>query len=142
MKKFLEKLKPVALYIWQLPQNLLGLALIAYYKPQRKHVLENGVEIHYATKMKGGISLGKYALVNTLHYRYKLSDSLKRDTVRHEAIGHTKQSRIFGWLYLPIIGLQSITWAGLYGTLVKPTKNGYYKFWTEKWADKLAGVKR
>jgi hypothetical protein len=40
------------------------------------------------------------------------------------------------------VGLQSICWAGLYGTIIKPTKNGYYRFWTESWADKLGGVKR
>ena len=71
--------------------------------------------------MSGGISLGKYSLVNTCHYRVKLEDSLKRDTVRHEAIGHAKQSLYFGPLYLIIIGLSSITWAGLYGTKLFPT---------------------
>lgn len=143
MKNLLNKIKRVAMYAWQLPQNLLGLALIKYYKPERKYVLDNGVEIHYATKMQGGISLGKYALVNTCHYRKTLEETIKRDTVRHEAIGHTKQSRILGPLYLPIVGLQSICWAGIYGTkLFPPTPNGYYKFWTEKWADKLADVER
>lgn len=130
------------MYLWQLPQNLLGLALVACYKPERKHVLENGVEIHFSTKMRGGISLGKYSIVNTIHYRKELENSLKRDTVRHEAIGHAKQSQILGWLYLPVIGLPSICWAGLYGTLVKPTENGYYKVFPENWADKLGGVKR
>ena len=142
MKNFLNVLKQIALYIWQLPQNLLGLALIAYYKPERLHVLDNGVEVHFATRMKGGISLGKYSLVNTCHYRKTLEETIKRDTVRHEAIGHAKQSRMFGPLYLPIVGIQSICWAGLYGTVIKPTTNGYYKFWTEKWSDKLAGVER
>ena len=33
MKKFLNILKEAALYLWQLPQNLLGLILIAIYKP-------------------------------------------------------------------------------------------------------------
>ena len=138
----MKKFKSILTYLWQLPQNLLGLALVAYYKPERKHVLENGVEIHFATKMHGGISLGKYSIVNTIHYRKELENSLKRDTVRHEAIGHAKQSQILGWLYLPIVGLQSICWAGLYGTVIKPTRNGYYRFWTESWADKLGGVKR
>lgn len=143
MKKFLNIIKGAALYLWQLPQNLLGLLLIAIYKPSRKHILENGVEVHYSHKMNGGISLGKYALVHTIHYRQNMADSLKRDTVRHEAIGHTKQSLMLGPLYLPVVGLQSICWAGLYGTKLFPaTTNGYYKFWTEKWADKLAGIVR
>ena len=142
MKKFLNILKEAAKYIWQLPQNLLGLILIAFYRPERKHVLENGVEVHYATRMKGGISLGRYSIVNTCHYRKDVNESLKRDTVRHEAIGHVKQSLLFGWLYLPVIGLSSFVWCSIYGRLVPYTYNGYYKFWTEKWADELAGVKR
>lgn len=143
MKNFISKLKNVMLYIWQLPQNLLGLLLIAIYRPSRKHTLDNGVEIYYSHKMSGGISLGKYAIVHTIHYRQNVEDSIKRDTVRHEALGHTKQSMWLGPLYLPTIGLCSICWAGLYGTKLCPaTTNGYYKFWTEKWADKLAGVER
>ena len=138
----MKKLKEILLYLWQLPQNLLGLILIAYYKPERKHVLDNGVEIHFATRMHGGISLGKYSIVNTIHYRKELENSLKRDTVRHEAIGHAKQSQMLGPLYLPVVGLPSICWAGLYGTIVKETKNGYYKVFPENWADKLGGVKR
>ena len=92
----MKKFKSILMYLWQLPQNLLGLALVACYKPERKHVLENGVEIHFSTKMRGGISLGKYSIVNTIHYRKELENSLKRDTVRHEAIGHAKQSQILG----------------------------------------------
>ena len=134
--------KNTLLYLWQLPQNLLGLVLVAFYKPERKYVLEDGVEIHFATRMHGGISLGKYSIVNTIHYRKSLEESLKRDTVRHEAIGHAKQSKMLGWLYLPIVGLCSICWAGLYGTVVKETKNGYYKVFPENWADRLGGVIR
>ena len=130
------------LYIWQLPQNLLGLLLIALYKPQRKHILENGVEIHYSHKMNGGISLGKYCLVNTCHYRILVDNTLKRKTVRHEAIGHTKQSRMLGWLYLIIIGLPSIVCAGLYRSVMKKNEDDYFKFYTERWADKIAGIKR
>jgi hypothetical protein len=62
-------------------------------------------------------------------------------TVRHE-YGHQVQSKIFGPIYLLVIGLPSIIWAGMYGVIIKPTHNGYYKFFTEKWADRLGGVKR
>lgn len=142
MKQFLNILKKVAKYIWQLPQNLLGLILIAFYKPEYKHIMNNGNVICFATRMRGGISLGKYSIVNTYHYRKDINESLKIDTVRHEAIGHYKQSLMFGWLYLPIIGLSSFAWCSIYGRLVPYTHNGYYVFWTEAWADKLADVKR
>lgn len=142
LKDFTKAICRFLSFVWQLPQNLLGLLLIAFYKPERKHVMENGNEIHFANKMKGGISLGKYSIVNIGHYRQLIENSLKRDTVRHEAIGHAKQSLYLGWLYLIVIGLPSIIWASLYGTLIKPSRNGYYKFYTERWADKLGGVKR
>lgn len=135
-------MKELLKYLWQLPQNLLGLLLFAFYRPDRMHTTQNGIVICYSYKMKGGLSLGKYSFVNVCHYRTDINESLKRDTVRHEAIGHAKQSLYLGWLYLPIVGLQSILWAALYGRIVKPTKNGYYRFWTEKWADRLGGVKR
>lgn len=138
----MKRIKKIALYVWQLPQNLLGLLLIAFYRPERVHVMENGNRICFANRMRGGISLGKYSLVNTSHYRKDINESLKRDTVRHEAIGHARQSLYLGWLYLIVIGLPSIVWAMLYGRVIEPTKNGYYQFWTERRADKLAGVKR
>ena len=138
----MNKIKNILLYLWQLPQNLLGLGLVAFYKPERKYVLDNGVEIHFATRMRGGISLGKYSLVNTIHYRNELKDSLKRDTVRHEAIGHSLQSRLLGWFYLLVIGIPSITWAGIHRIQKVADKWSYYDFYTEKWADKIAGVER
>lgn len=134
----MKKFKRFLLYLWCLPQNLLGLLLIAFYRPERMHIMENGNQIHFSTRMKGGISLGKYSLVNVGHYRHDINESLKRDTVRHEAIGHARQSLYLGWLYLIVIGLPSIVWAMLYNGDGK----GYYKFFTERWADKIAGVER
>lgn len=131
-------MKNILLYLWQLPQHLVGLLLVACYKPERKHIMDNGNIIYFSTRMLGGISLGKYSLVNIGHYRLKIEDSLKRDTVRHEAIGHAQQSRWLGWLYLIVIGLQS----GLHAVLCKCRTHNYHDMWFEKWADKIAGVKR
>lgn len=140
--KALKIIKNVLLYIWQLPQNLIGLLLLWYYKPNRKHVIDDDVEIYFTNDFPGGISLGKYSIVQAYHYRTDINESLKRDTVRHEAIGHAKQSKYLGPLYLFVIGIPSIVWAGLYGSVIPETPNGYYKFYTEKWADKLGGVIR
>ena len=135
-------MKNILLYLWQLPQNLVGLLLVAIYKPERKHIIDNGNIIYFSTRMLGGISLGKYSLVNIGHYRHDINESLKRDTVRHEAIGHAKQSLYLGWLYLLIIGLPSIAWAGIHRIKRVAEKWSYYAFYTEKWADRIAGVKR
>lgn len=43
-------------------------------------------------------------------------------------------------LYLIVIGLPSLLWAWL-GDSIAPGKS-YYWFYTERWADRLGGVKR
>lgn len=117
-------------YIWELPQNLLGLLLRVIYKGTDSEY--DGAVVRRSLKMQGGISLGRYIIV---------SQFASKTTVMHE-YGHCLQSRRLGWLYLLVIGLPSIVWAGLYGTVVKPTKNGYYRWYTERWADRLGGVER
>lgn len=142
MNKFLIILKEIALYIWQLPQNILGLILLAIYRPETKFVASNGNFVYFASRMGGGISLGKYSIISSFYYREDMIEPLATAVAKHEAIGHGTQSRYLGPLYLPVVGLSSIIWAGLYGAVIPYTKNGYYKFWTEKWADKLGGVVR
>ena len=144
MKKLLNFLKQVALYIWQLPQNLLGLIFILCYKPTEYIELKNGNKVYFSKNMSGGISLGKYSIISRYYFtKYKSKKELyNSDIVKHEAIGHGTQSRILGPLYLLVIGLPSLIWAWLYGEVIPYTKNGYYKFYTEKWADTLADIKR
>jgi hypothetical protein len=123
-------MKSILLYLWSLPQNLLGLLLRAIYKGYDSQY-EDAI-VRRSVKMKGGISLGRYIIINQWS---------GKKTVQHE-YGHCIQSRRLGWLYLIVVGLPSIIWAGLYGTIVKRSPNGYYRFWTERRADKLGGVKR
>lgn len=98
----------------------------------------------------GGISLGKYSIINSYYAGLKtgnktmkpIEELVQLNVVKHEGIGHGTQSRYLGWFYLLIIGLPSIVWASLYGSIIPYTHNGYYKFPTEAWADKLAGIVR
>ena len=117
-------------YIWELPQNLLGLLLRAIYKGEDTEYKD--VVVRRSRSMLGGISLGRYIIVG---------DYASERTVMHE-YGHCLQSRRLGWLYLLVVGLPSIIWAGLYGRAIPRTENGYYRFITERWADKLGNVKR
>ena len=125
-------LKSILLYIWQLPQNLLGLLFLLVLAGETRHRLGN-IMFYFLKSFPGGITLGEYIIVGT---RQQLS-------VRHE-FGHVLQSRILGPLYLPIIGLFSSVHAGLNGVIrcCKKHPEGYYHFWTEKWADRLGGVER
>ena len=59
-------------YLWQLPQNLLGLLLIALYKPERKHVMDNGNEIHFATRCSVVLSVALSLLMAYLSHYFEL----------------------------------------------------------------------
>lgn len=119
-------------WVWQLPQNTVGLIYRSYIKNDITKTMYDESNHCYLifNKYTGGVSLGKYVFI---YYRY---DNLSY-TVMHET-GHVIQSRILGPLYLIIVGLPSIIWATVHRKIV-PNIN-YYSFPTEKWANKLIGI--
>ena len=131
MKRFVE----ILLYLWQLPQNLAGLLLVAVfgwcipidYRGNNHHLPSSLVFIR--EKMRGGISLGRYIIMND-----RLSDDIR--VYQHER-GHSIQSMILGPLYLFVIGLPSILWAAWWN---EDRGLSYYWFYTERWADHLGGT--
>lgn len=129
------KLFKFILYLWQLPQNILGI-ILHLWMPGTKYIYSSGIDninVYKSAGMSGGISLGKYVIV------YRSSGTT---TIKHE-LGHCKQSQYLGWFYLIIIGLPSIVWATLHTYNKKiAEKYSYYSFYTERWADKLGGVVR
>lgn len=117
-------------WIWQLPQNLCGLIYKLSIKKDIISIIDEGNDFDvYLKRSNGGITLGKYIFV----YQ-KFSDISK--VIQHES-GHVKQSIILGPLYLIVIGLPSILWAGFIHKTFFKTKS-YYWFYTESWANKLA----
>jgi hypothetical protein len=70
-----------------------------------------------------------------------LINTWKLDYIAHE-YGHTIQSHKLGLVYLLVIGLPSLIWAGCFEKYRKKHGVSYYSFYTEKWADKLGGVER
>ena len=123
--------KNIILYLWQLPQNLIGLLLVLILQPEESYDME-GCRLYYATRMRGGISLGRYVIVRSWMKDYT------GNTERHE-LGHAKQSRMLGWFYLFVIGIPSILWAAWWN---EGRNRDYYSFYTERWADHLGGVNR
>jgi hypothetical protein len=129
--------KGIFLSVWECLQNFVGFVAFWLYKGE---ILENkdvyGVNDDFVTikicdNLKGGVSLGEYILIGKNKFRNNAWS-----VTRHE-FGHTKQSRILGPLYLFVIGIPSILHAS-----IGLTDEVYYKFYTEKWADKLGGVTR
>lgn len=135
MKKFIK----VLFYVWQLPQNLLGLLLIdfynakfvGYYKPKR---MKRAVVIYLSKTIPTRLTLGKYIIFDPKHRDSK--------TIRHQC-GYARLSEIFGWLYLPLIGIPSLFYALCAKLLhIEYFEKNYCNLYPEKWANKLGGVKR
>ena len=126
-------MREVLLYIWQLPQNLVGLLMLAIVRPEDIYDYEGEKLCYSYRRMRGGISLGKYIIVRSA-FR-----GMNDQTEKHE-LGHARQSRILGPLYLLVIGLPSLLWALWWRERDRGVS--YYSFYTERWADTLGGVTR
>lgn len=126
-------MKKLILFIWQLPQNLLGFLLSRKASFQMK--VKNKI-IYYKKFLNSGVSLGQFII---------LDDSIQSskdwlNIIFHE-IGHSKQSLYLGWLYLPVIGLPSF-FRNIYARIFKKNDTWYYSGFPENWADKLGNVNR
>ena len=114
------------LWVWCFPQMLAGLIVKVVTRAENK-----GSYYTYGIK-RGSLSLGSYIFLCPQH------DGNTR-VLKHE-YGHTRQSLYLGWLYLLVIGLPSIIWAGCLKQYRRKHNVSYYAFYTERWADKLGGV--
>lgn len=133
-------MKKVLLWLWQLPQNLLGLILILRFKEcMQDYNFKDGTkgDIYFKPLFGSGVSLGNYIILDTeyLHYLTIIDDSLN-----HEH-GHQKQSMYLGPLYLIVIGIPSML-GNIYSRIFHKDSEWYYKQPWEAWADKLGGVER
>ena len=126
-------MRKALLWLWQLPQHLLGLAVWKVLKLAGKVV--STVESHdnaiIFVDVQIGLSLGKYIFI---------CKSYGGNTIKHEQ-GHSVQSRRLGPLYLLIIGLPSFT-GNIYSRITHKNSAWYYRQPWEAQADKLGGVRR
>ena len=123
MGKFFRFVAKVLLWLWKFPQHLC--ALVYLNKPfDRSDMVVRHYERH-GWSYGGAVTLGEYIFTDR---------DASVDILTHE-YGHVVQSRMFGPLYLIVIGLPSMIHAGLHKSVCgdKP----YSHFCTEKWADKL-----
>ena len=124
----------LVLWAWQLPQNLLGAFWGFILEPGAKSVcLDRERDVRYiiVPNFRGGVSLGRTVIVNR--------DEVERPLMWRHEYGHCRQSQYLGCLYLLVIGIPSAVWALIYNPKWRVS---YYAFYTERWADKLGGIKR
>lgn len=129
----------ILLYLWQLPQNILGLLVIFFTQARYNDIDDDERNNYWLTRnYHFGVSLGNYIIFG--------NGLISKNDVKHEQ-GHQKQSLYFGWLYLLAIGLPSFC-GNIYDRLFHKKWNRfkrkiwYYSQPWEKWADKLGGVEK
>lgn len=121
-------MKTKLLWLWCLPQNIVGLIV-------KKVTGAKRVGDHYEYNVKSGsVSLGNYIFLCPSHWNSEVM-------LKHEQ-GHQKQSLYLGWLYLLVIALPSLIWAGCFNEYREKNNISYYSFYTEDWANKIAGIGR
>ena len=102
--------------IWQLPQNLIGRLVKKIFKAEFKSTYKDANI--YVWDRDDGISLGSYIFVP----RYA-----NETFIKHE-YGHTLQSKKLGWLYLFVISIPSLIWAGCFEGYRRKHNVSYYSF--------------
>lgn len=118
--------------LWGLPQNLAGGILFLLLR-RSEHIRFHGAVVT-AWRFRSCCSIGCFIFMDAccLHDRRLLV---------HE-FGHTVQSAILGWLYLPVIALPSAVWFSVPALRNWRRRTGYsyYRFYTERWANHLGEV--
>lgn len=120
------------LTIWLLPQNIIGLFVFLFTKLQGAKSEKYKGTIVTRWKYGSGVSLGQFIFVG---------ENASEKTIKHE-YGHYIDGTCLGWLYLFVIGIPSVIWAGCFGKYRAKHNISYYDFYTERRADLLGEVKR
>ena len=124
-------------YLWQLPQNILGLIGILFFRG--KHIETYNDKKVYLVKGDFAVSLGDYILISRRWWR-RMSEKGRDRTIAHE-YGHCRQSEMLGPLYLLIVGIPSLGFNLISRKSMKFALK-YYDRYPENWADKLGNVDR
>ena len=128
-------------WTWGLPQNLLaGLLYVILYRSHQHETFHQA----YVTFWNHPYSMGCGMFIFQGDYSYSHLSAARNAEINSKVLlheyGHTVQSLILGPLYLPVIALPSLLWAGL--PMAKRWRKkhtvSYYKFYTENWANKLS----
>lgn len=119
-------------FCWEAPQVIAGAVVKLVYI---RHGLREVDTYRQGTcqiqnwNMTSGVSLGWF------QFTHPFAD---KDTCSHE-VGHSVESLVLGPLYLVVIGLPSLLWAGIIHPYFMPNKS-YYWFYTERITDRIAGI--
>ncbi len=119
-------------WTWGLPQNVVGGILYLHYRRKGCPCFSyQGARAVIWTQKSGSMSMGMFLF---LHPTWKPHN---HRLLSHE-YGHTIQSLLLGPMYLPLVGIPSILWAGLpaFERMRRRTHRSYYSVYPENWANR------
>ena len=125
-------MKKILLYMWQLPQNIVGFLL--HLGCEKMFLF--GYTYYINKLFKDGISLGNYILL----YPKEIFFCDLENVLKH-LYGHQIQSKYLGPLYLFVVGIPSVIGYFIYKNREKD-KEWYYNLPWERWAEKLSRRKK
>jgi hypothetical protein len=129
-------------FIWELPQNITGMLVFVFLKNKDCIVITRIEHYRFFIETKRiAVSLGSFVFWTKAGNRFP---DLKNDCRMHE-YGHTRQSLMFGPLYLAVIGLPSLArvfYRRWYRKKYNKPWTRYFDGYPENWADKLGGIVR
>ena len=137
-------MRRLQLWTWELPQTTLGLALFAVqHRRGRVHQVEVMPDGRRLIQTDGiGISLGGFVYWSR---RDSLGNPFQVPLIRAHELGHTIQSRRLGWLYLPTVGVASVSrvvYSWLHHKRYGRPWPHYFDAWPERAADVHGGIFR
>lgn len=128
------------LFVWELPQNMLGILVFAVMRFKKRIVIFGKKNHHfYIETPNTGVSLGWFIFWTPSGNRFS---HLENDCRMHE-FGHSRQSVFLGPAYLIVIGIPSlarVVYSRWYRRKHGHNWGNYFDAFPENWADKLGGV--
>jgi hypothetical protein len=134
-------LRRAALFVWELPQNVLGAVDLAVSLALRRveRVRWERERVFVKLRGPGAVSLGLFVFWSDEDTSFVRITDVNKE---HE-YGHSIQSRMLGPLYLPLVGVPSscrVAYAIAYRRITGRRWDGYFRGYPEDWADRLANV--
>ena len=120
-------------WTWGILQNIVGSCIYLFFRIKGcPHFKYQGALVTLWNIKSGSMSMGRYLFMDPSWkpYNHRL--------LSHE-YGHTIQSLMLGPLFLFVVGIPSILWAGLpyFEKMRKEKHMSYYDAYQEKWANHL-----
>lgn len=113
----------VLMYIWQLPQHIIGTAILFFSKAH----YDREAQVYIASHLPGSFSFGCVRLIPSRAYTYYICSTL---------FGYSVMSVYTGPLYLVLVYIP-LLFITLYRRLAKKSFSWYISKYPEHWANQL-----